>query len=363
MSGGVDSSVAAALLKDQGHEVVGLFMRNGVQPAAAAARGKQGCCSLDDAADARRVAGILDIPFYAVDFSADFQSIIDGFADEYERGRTPNPCIRCNKLLKFGRLIDHADRLGAAYVATGHYGQVVQVGDRLSVGRPVDSSKDQSYVLFSLDQEQLSRTLLPLGHLEKTQVRDLAKKFALPVTDKPDSQEICFVPDNDYSGMLERLRPQTIVEGEMVDTKGTVVGRHGGHQQFTIGQRKGIGGGFREPRYVVEIDAPNNRVVIGKRDQLLCVGLSMSELTFSGLNADDLKDGVDGLIQIRYQHLPMEATATLTSEHEVDIRFHEPLPSVTPGQAAVFYIGTSIAFGGYIDASRRLCNQQSEEAR
>lgn len=362
MSGGVDSSVAAALLKEQGHEVVGLFMRNGIQPAAAAARGKQGCCSLDDAADARRVAGILDIPFYAVDFSGDFHSIIEGFADEYERGRTPNPCIRCNKLLKFGRLIDHADRLGAEFVATGHYGQVVQANSRLSVRRSVDLTKDQSYVLFSLDQAQLSRTLLPLGNLEKTQVRALAKQFNLPVSDKPDSQEICFVPDNNYSGLLERLRPGTVNEGDMVDTDGVVVGRHGGHQQFTIGQRKGIGGGFREPRYVVAIDAPKNQVVIGKRDELLCGGLTMREVTFSGLQTRDLDEGVVGLIQIRYQQEPMKATATRIVDGEVEVLFHSPFPSVTPGQAAVFYVGEDIGFGGYIEEARPPSRRPSEKA-
>lgn len=362
MSGGVDSSVAAALLKEQGFEVIGLFMRNGIKPEAAASRGKQGCCSLDDAADAQRVASILDIPFYAVNLADDFETIIEDFADEYQRGRTPNPCILCNKTLKFGRLLERANELGAQFVATGHYGQVTRVGDRFRIRRAADHSKDQSYVLFPLDQEQLSRTILPLGELQKTEVRDLASKFKLPVYQKPDSQEICFVPDNNYAGLLERRRPGTLQPGELVNRKGQVVGEHGGHQLFTIGQRKGIGGGFKEPHYVVEIQAATNRVVIGPRAELLSGGLTMGQLTFSGLSRKDLEDSVTGLIQIRYQHEPMRATASMDSTGNIDVSFESPLPSVTPGQASVFYIGDEIGFGGYIESAHRLPAGSTEPA-
>ncbi|HMD53600.1 MAG TPA: tRNA 2-thiouridine(34) synthase MnmA, partial [Phycisphaerae bacterium] len=272
MSGGVDSSVAAALLKERGFNCIGVFMRLGSDPAnqaesapaahtpddpVACAPEKnakahhQGCCSTSDAADARYVAGLLDIPFYALNFQNDFGEIIDYFVSEYNRGRTPNPCVRCNEYLKFGKLARYAHAVGADYVATGHYARIQRTAaGQVHLLRGVDKAKDQSYVLFGVPPEELGRMMLPLGDYPKSEVRRMALQYGLPVHDKPDSQEICFVPDNNYVRLLQKRAPDAIRPGPIVDSTGNVVGTHGGHQNFTLGQRKGVGVAFGYPIYV-----------------------------------------------------------------------------------------------------------------
>ena len=277
MSGGVDSSVAAALLLREGYDVIGVFMRLGSpagvehteEPASCSTTGKnkQGCCSVLDADDARRVAGMLDIPFYVLNFQEDFGRVIDYFVDEYNRGRTPNPCVRCNDWLKFGKLAQYAKAVGADYVASGHYARAEAdpVTGRRRLMRGVDLAKDQSYVLFGMSRETLDHTLLPIGGLEKHAVRALAAEMKLPVFNKPDSQEICFVPNQDYAGLVRRRSPATFREGSFVDAAGATVGRHDGHQQFTIGQRKGLGVALGYPVYVVDIDSASNVVTLGEK--------------------------------------------------------------------------------------------------
>lgn len=351
MSGGVDSSVAAALLLEEGYDVVGLFMRSGIAAGDAAKTGKQGCCSIDDAMDAREVAAILGVPFFALNFAADFARIIDYFVDEYQRGRTPNPCVQCNRWLKFGKLLDYADEIGASRVATGHYARIVERGERLAIGRGRDSGKDQSYVLFPLDQPQLQRTLLPLGGLEKTEVRALAARFGLPVKDKPDSQEICFVPDNDYGNLLKARAPGTIRPGPMLDVRGDRVGTHHGHQLYTIGQRKGLGA-FGKPMFVVETRPAENVVVVGGEDDIESTALSASDIIWGGAVLRP-GDRVQGAVKVRSRQEPHPATATLSGDGRLRIDFETPLRAVTPGQAAVFYADDQVLFGGFIDAALR----------
>ncbi len=348
MSGGVDSSVAAAMLCEQGYDVVGLFMRHGVEVSPSAKRGKQGCCSLEDSMDARKVAAALDIPFYAVNFSADFDRIVDYFAAEYNAGRTPNPCIQCNRWLKFGKLLDYADSIGATHVATGHYASVVEKDSRFAIARGVDRDKDQSYVLFPLSQKQLARTLLPLGALTKPEVRQRAESLGLAIFDKPDSQEICFVPDNDYGGFLKRRDPASIQPGDMVDLEGAKIGVHDGHQLYTIGQRKGLGGGFSEPRYVVDIRPEENQVVVGGPQDLFADSLEFDAPTWQ-LSAPMLVGQTKkGHVKVRYSHEPEPATLAMT-ESGVRVTFEQTLRAVTTGQGAVFYCDDQIICGGFID--------------
>src|ERR1044071_772741 len=253
MSGGVDSSVAAALLLREGYEVMGAFMRLGTPDGVEAheptetcdptvSKNKQGCCSVLDAADARRVAAVLDIPLYILNFQDDFGRVIDYFVAEYNRGRTPNPCVRCNDWLKFGKLAKYAEAVGADYVASGHYARmgIDPVTGRQTLLRGRDHRKDQSYVLLGMQQDVADHTLLPIGEFEKSEVRKIAQDLKLPVYNKPDSQEICFVPNQDYAGLVRRRSPETFAPGEVVNSQGAVVGAHDGHQHFTIGQRKGV---------------------------------------------------------------------------------------------------------------------------
>ncbi|MEZ6194358.1 MAG: tRNA 2-thiouridine(34) synthase MnmA [Planctomycetota bacterium] len=349
MSGGVDSSVAAALLMEAGHDVVGLFMRNGAVPGPAAARHKQGCCSLDDAMDARHVAARLGVPFFAVNFEREFSRIIDYFADEYDRGRTPNPCIVCNRDLKFGRLLDYADEIGAARVATGHYARVTQRDGRPAIARAIDRDKDQSYVLFPLETGQVARTLLPLGELTKDEVRAEARRFGLPVAEKRESQEICFVPDDDYRAFLRRRRPESLRPGAIVDLAGAEVGRHEGHQLYTIGQRRGLGGGFTRPVYVVAIRPDSNVVVVGDEADLRVGALRVGPATWQGAAPLRAGESLRGSVRVRYQHEPVPASAR-ADEDGLVIELDEPLRAVTPGQAAVFYDGDTVLFGAWIDA-------------
>ncbi len=331
MSGGVDSSTAAYLLAKQGHEVVGLFMQTGV--------------SGESPEDARAVASHLGIPFHVVDCSTEFDRLIDDFCAEYDRGRTPNPCIHCNAALKFGKLLRHSEAVEAQYVATGHYVRVERRDGRWVLRRGVDSEKDQSYFLFAVDQEHLARSLFPLGGLTKDEVRALAREAGLPVHKRPESQDACFVPEGGHRVLLaERLgAPQP---GRIVDVAGKVLGEHPGCRQFTIGQRRGLGIAMGEPYYVVAIEPETNTVVIGPESALYARTCYVRELVWGALSGLRLPRVAQ--VQIRYQHRAAAATICPTGIDEVGVLFEEPQRAITPGQAAVFYDDDVILGGGWI---------------
>lgn len=363
MSGGVDSSVAAALLLRQGYDVVGVFMRLGTPPGveqtedqgegsacSTTGRHKQGCCSVLDATDARRVAGMLDIPFYVLNFQEDFGRVIDYFVSEYNAGRTPNPCVRCNDWLKFGKLAKYAEAVGADYIASGHYARMATdpaTGERQLL-RGLDHRKDQSYVLFGMTRDAMRHTLLPIGEYEKHEVRAIAEDLKLPVFNKPDSQEICFVPNQDYAALVQRRSPETVRSGELVTADGQTVGEHPGHQHFTIGQRKGVGVAFGYPIYVVDIDPAANRVVLGEKQALLRRSLTANQVNILSAR---VQPGVEipCTAKIRYNHTPQPATMTWDGDDRLDIRFDDPQSAVTPGQAVVCYAGDLILGGGWIE--------------
>ncbi len=348
MSGGVDSSSAAYLLKEQGYDVIGLFMRTGVHAAeeATPAR-KKGCCSALDAGDARRVADRLDIPFYALDFEQDFNRIIDHFADEYLAGRTPNPCVVCNNWLKFGKLWSYGKQLAADYIATGHYAQIVNRDDQFELCRSVDSDKDQSYVLFGLRRRLLPHLLFPIGGYRKEQVREMARAAGLGVSEKPDSVEICFVPDGDHGALIRRRRPELMSAGQIVDTAGKVLAEHGGIENFTIGQRKGLGFAAGQRRYVLQIVPAENRVIVGTRDELLAQGLIAARVNW--LLETPPQEALACTAKIRYRHPAAPATVWALDEDGARVEFAEPQSAITPGQAVVFYDGPRVLGGGWIE--------------
>ncbi|MFM7052736.1 MAG: tRNA 2-thiouridine(34) synthase MnmA [Planctomycetota bacterium] len=365
MSGGVDSSVAAALLQREGHEVVGCFMRlgspgeeletprEGAACAAGPARiGHQGCCSINDAADARLVAARLGIPFYVVNFRNDFGRIISYFEREYHAGRTPNPCVRCNDWLKFGKLRQYAEQLGCDAVATGHYARIARDGGAPRIQRGLDRAKDQSYVLFGVGEEALARMMLPIGGMEKHAVRALARDFALPVSDKPDSQEICFVPD-DYAAFLERRDPARFAEGAIEDEHGRELGRHAGHQHFTVGQRKGIRVPATLPLYVIRKDASRNAIVVGPRESLEVRAVSAREGVWYGSRGHA---EIACTAQVRAHGAPIPARVRVDgvgAETTLEIEFERTEPGVAEGQAVVCYDGEErIIGGGWISATR-----------
>ncbi len=364
MSGGVDSSVAAYLLRRQGYEVIGLFMRTGVHGAEdGRADHKKGCCSAVDAGDARRVADRLDIPFYALDFEREFNRIIDYFADEYLSGRTPNPCVVCNNWLKFGQLWSYGQQLQADFIATGHYAQVVRRGGigvspvggtgvspvSIELHRAADADKDQSYVLYGLRPEVLPHLLFPIGGYRKDEVRALAREAGLGVADKPDSVEICFVPDGDHASLIRQRRPQHATAGHIVDSSGKVLAEHDGIEQFTIGQRKGLGFAAGERRYVLKIVPGDNEVVVGPREALLASGLEASGVNWL-LDAPPNGELICQA-KIRYRHSATPARVTALPDGRAKVEFDIAQSAVTPGQAVVFYDGPRVLGGGWIDTA------------
>ncbi len=370
MSGGVDSSVAAHLLVEQGHEVIGVFMRHGEQsPAACGEQGarskergagnssplhhKQGCCTASDADDARRVADKLGIPFYALNLQAEFVQIIDYFVNEYTTGRTPNPCVQCNNWIKFGKLFDYADSVAAQYVATGHYARLEQRADgSIALLRGVDAAKDQSYVLFGIRSGLLPRMMLPVGRFEKPAIRRIAASLGLRVAEKKDSQEICFVSRGRYDEFVRRRREDVDTAGELVAADGTVVGQHEGIESFTIGQRKGLGTAFGERKFVVRIDAETRRVVIGDREDLNRRELTARDCNWIDSAPQDASDTGHCFAQIRYNAAAQPASLTRLPGDRVQIRFDEPQFAVTPGQAVVCYDAREnqrVLGGGWIE--------------
>jgi tRNA-specific 2-thiouridylase len=349
MSGGVDSSVTAALLKEQGHEVIGMTMQIWDYAGFTSEHGETfgSCCSLDDVHDARRVAESLDIPFYVVNFERDFQQqVIDRFCDDYFAGRTPNPCVLCNQVLKFELLLRRARELEADYLATGHYARIVAEDDGYALRKGLDPAKDQSYFLYTLTQAQMERVLFPLGGMTKDEVRAHAARFALRVAEKAESQDICFVPDGDYVRFLEEERGAGKMDGEIVHVSGTVLGRHRGTYRYTIGQRRGLGISWPSPLYVVGIDAASRQVLVGEKEHL-----SVASLTLHGVNWSlSAPDGpLRASCRIRYRHREVPSTITPLDGGRAKVEFDQPQKGVTPGQAAVFYDGDRVLGGGWIE--------------
>ncbi len=350
MSGGVDSSAAAWLLRQAGHELVGLFMRNGVHVEEHEAP-KKACCSVSDARDARMIAAQLGIPFQSVDLKDEFKTIIQYFLREYSRGRTPNPCAVCNRDLKFDRLIRFARELGLEGVATGHYARIERVDGRVELHRGLDETKDQSYQLFCVKEENLARTWLPLGGMRKSEVRRVAQAAGLRTAAKKDSQEICFVPSNDYRNLLKQ-ESVALHPGELVDTGGRVLGTHAGTEHFTIGQRRGHGVSAGEPLYVVALEPQSGRVVLGSREECEQREMLVEDLNWIGYELGTNAE-LRCAVQHRYRGEAAAASVVRLSDSSARVCFDEPQLALTPGQGAAFYLGTRLVGGGWIERASR----------
>jgi len=355
MSGGVDSSASAVLLRQQGYEVIGLFMRTGTHTDDQDHRkdNKKGCCSAIDAGDARRVADKLDLPFYALDFEREFDKIIEYFADEYLKGRTPNPCVVCNNWLKFGELWKFGRQLGADFIATGHYAQIVRGanGDP-ELHKGLDSEKDQSYVLHGIKRHVLPHLLFPIGGLPKAEVRAIAREAGLlGVADKPDSVEICFVPTGDHTDVVRKRRPEAVLAGNVVERDGTILGKHDGIDRFTIGQRKGLGVPTAgKKRFVLEVLPETRTIVVGDAEDLFASGLVASQINWL---VDPPREPRGCAVKIRYRHAGSAGTVTATEDGGAIVTFENPESAVTPGQAVVFYDGPRVLGGGWIESAQR----------
>lgn len=347
LSGGVDSSTAAALLLEQGYEVIGITLK--LWPQDCVARAEDKCCGPQAVADARAVCHRLGIPFYLVDEAEEFrQQVIRYFAEEYRAGRTPNPCVLCNEKLKFGTLLERARKLGAAYVATGHYARVERdpATGRHLLKRGRDPRRDQSYFLFSLRQEQLAHCLFPLGELLKTETREAARARALKTAQKEESMEICFVPDNDYGGFLKKAGLVAPHRGEVVDRSGRVLGHHEGIEFYTVGQRRGLRLAAPGPWYVVDLDAAQNRVVVGAAPELLRDEFRLERCNWIPFAEPSTE--FQATAKIRYNHPGTPATVMPLPDGGARVKLHEPQRAVTPGQACVFYDGDLVLGGGWI---------------
>ncbi|MEN8235258.1 MAG: tRNA 2-thiouridine(34) synthase MnmA [Actinomycetota bacterium] len=349
MSGGVDSSVAAALMLEAGYDVIGVTLKQWVRPCGELPTA--GCCTASDADDARRVAAMLDVPYTVLDYVDEFTSaVVDPFGRQYMAGRTPNPCIECNRTVRFSALLDQTTEFDADVLVTGHHARVAKQNGVWQLLRAVDGTKDQSYVLHMLGQDALSRIRLPVGEMTKAEVRKRAAALGMPTADKPDSQDICFVPSGDYRDFLADQFPETAMPGPIVDSAGTVLGEHGGVAGFTIGQRKGLGIAVGEARYVIGIEPTERLVVIGTHDELLTDGCIVSKVTWV---AGEPPAGPDVSVKVRYR-TPAVAASITRSDGDWEVRFTERQPAPAPGQSAVFYEGDRVLGGGIIEESIRL---------
>lgn len=352
MSGGVDSSVAAYLLKEQGYDVIGVTMQIWQDEEETVQEENGGCCGLSAVEDARRVAAALDIPYYVMNFKKEFQKyVIDYFMDEYLNGRTPNPCIACNRYVKWEALLTRSMEIGADYIATGHYARIdVLPNGRYAIKHSATRMKDQTYALYNLTQDQLKRTLMPVGEYSKEEIRAIAEKIHLKVASKPDSQDICFVPDGDYADFIRRESKKEVPEGNFVSTDGKILGRHKGITHYTVGQRKGLGLSLGHPAFVLEIRPETNEVVIGTNEESMTRFVKANRLNFMAV--EDIEGEMRAFGKIRYNHKGAPCTVKRTGEDEILCTFDEPVRAVTPGQALVLYDGDYVLGGGTIITDR-----------
>ncbi|MDD7793319.1 tRNA 2-thiouridine(34) synthase MnmA [Clostridium sp. 'White wine YQ'] len=347
MSGGVDSSVAAYLLKEAGYDVIGVTMQIWQEDKEYEER-EGGCCSLSAVDDARRVADKIGIPFYVLNFRDSFkEKVIDYFVDEYLEGKTPNPCIACNKHLKFDELLRKAQGIGADYVATGHYAKIEERDGRFQLIRSDDSRKDQTYALYNLTQEQLSHTLMPCGEYTKDRIREIAKEIGLAVHNKKDSEEICFIPDNNHGRYITIAKPGQVKEGNFIDKNGNILGRHKGIVYYTIGQRKGLGIALGRPVFVTDINPMTNEVVLGPEEDIFKTDLIAKEVNF--ISIDKLNGPLEVEAKVRYSGKPAKAIISPYGEDKVKVSFEEKQRAITKGQSVVFYSGDIVVGGGIIE--------------
>ncbi len=348
MSGGVDSSVAAYLLKEEGYEVIGVTMQIWQDEDHLVQEEQGGCCGLSAVDDARRVADDLGIPYYVMNFKNEFkENVIDYFIDEYRNGKTPNPCIACNRYVKWESLLTRSLGIGAEYIATGHYAQIEQLPNgRYAIKNSATPIKDQTYALYNLTQEQLKNTLMPVGRFTKDQIRQIAEKINLRIANKPDSQDICFVPDGDYARFIEENMDESLPEGNFVTSSGEVVGRHKGIVHYTVGQRRGLGLSMGYPTFVLELRPETNEVVIGPMEESMSLVVKANRINF--MSVEDITEPTRVLAKIRYNHRGSWCVVERTGEDEVTCTFEEAQRAVTPGQAIVFYDGPYVLGGGTI---------------
>ena len=348
MSGGVDSSVAAYLLKEQGYDVIGVTMQIWQDEENIVQEENGGCCGLSAVDDARRVAAAIGIPYYVMNFKDEFQkSVIEYFTKEYLAGRTPNPCIACNRYVKWEALLQRSLSIGADYIATGHYARIEHLPNgRYAIRRSATMEKDQTYALYNLTQEQLARTLMPVGEYSKDRIREMADEIGLLVAHKPDSQDICFVPDGDYASFIENTTDQVLQTGDFVTPEGKILGKHKGIIHYTVGQRKGLGLALGYPAFVLEIRPETNEVVIGTYEESLTYTVRANELNF--MSVEQITEPVRVFAKIRYNHKGAWCTVERTGEDEIVCTFDEPIRAATPGQAVVLYDGEYVLGGGTI---------------
>lgn len=348
MSGGVDSSVAAHLLKKAGYDVIGVTMQIWQDEDRFTQEAEGGCCGLSAVDDARRVAQDLEIPYYVMNFKQEFKSnVMDYFVNEYLQGRTPNPCIACNRYVKWESLLKRSLDIGADYIATGHYARILKLENgRYTLRKSATAAKDQTYALYNLTQYQLAHTLMPVGEFTKDEIRNIAQDINLRVAHKPDSQEICFIPDNDYAKFIEENSGEKIIPGNFVNSAGEVIGKHKGITHYTVGQRKGLNLSLGHPAFVLEIRPETNEVVIGTNDEVFSDKLYANNLNF--MSIEDLEGSMEVEAKIRYSHQGAKCTIKKVGPDEVECIFEEPQRAITPGQAVVFYNDDYIVGGGTI---------------